>query len=384
LAADRGLGRRRLWAAAPLLAGAATLTALAASAGPLPSPAPQPKLALALTLATAAWAIRVGIRAEDVTLRAWLASLGGGMVLAAAVGLGAPALGLALPSPLDRIDLLALTAPAGWLILSVALARAVTDSAAGGLERLLRLGAVMVLAPSAPATAAAIGLGLLARFLRLLREKLAWIPGAGLAPAAILPALLLALLVTRGGTLSFAPGWIDPVALAETGRWSEGVFADAATWRAWRALAPLPDRPLVALYDNRAYHAADRARVAAPGRLVTHPAANLAAAKSPFLPPAGLLPADPALRDEAARREAVIRDLVNTLERGETLSPLPVGQIAPAPGRPLVDVPQSIETFLTQRHMTIVTSPGVARLFPPALPRRTVEGQVLIGFGVQP
>jgi len=387
LGLDRSLGRRaRLWAGLPLLAAAALLPALSEAAGPLlPAPSHQPPLALAVTLAASAWAILAGRTSQEPTLRAWLWSLGGGMGLATILACAVPALGVALPTPLDRLDLLGLVAPAGWLILTVGVAGAtVSATTIGGLERLLRLGAVMVLAPTPLAATAAVGLALLARFLRLLREKLGWVPGAGLVPAAILPAVLMVTILTRSDSLLFGPGWVDPVAFNETGRWSEGVFADAATWHAWRTMAPLPDFPLVALYENRAFHDPARARVAASGELVTHPAANIAARKSAFLPPPGVIPSDPALRDEAAQREAAIVDLVHTLERGETLSPLPIGQVSPGSGRPMVEIHLSLEAFLTQRHMGVLVPPGLARLFPPTLPRRQVGDQILIGFGIFP
>jgi len=375
---------RQAWAGVPLLAVGALLPSVLASAGPLPTPAPQPPLALAVSLATAGWAFQTGRHTADATIRAWLWGLSGGMVLAGLVALLPPALGRVLPGGIAPGSLLAITGPAGWLILTVAVAQAATPSAAGGLERLLRLGAVMSLAPTPGAVTAAAGLALFARFLRLLREKLAWRPGAGLAPVAILPPLLMVMILARSDHSLFGPGWIDSVAFAETGRWSDGVFADRASWRAWQELAALPDFPLVALYENRAFHDPTRARVALAGGLVLHPAANLAARKSGFLPPPGLLPQDPLLREEALRREAAIADLIRTLERGEPPSPLAIGPVQAGPNRPIVEIPQSIEAFLRQRRMGLLVSPGLARLFPPTLPRRQVGDQILLGFGIFP
>jgi len=388
---DRSLPRLSLlWGLLPLAAVWLMLTI--ADALPLRAIDPaallvgQTPLAGLLLALAAVWAIREGRRpGGDSTLRGWLWGLAG-LTLASGLAMLALTVGLGgHPSPLVGLVSLPLASTyLTWLVLTVAVARVAVSSRLVGSEKLLLLGALLVLSPAPAAVGIAAALALLARLLLLVREKLGWGVGVGLSPTSTVVPLLLFLLLVRSGTELASPVWIDRTALAHSGRWSDGVFANDSSWAAWEALAPLPDFPLVALYDNLAYQVPDLHAVSLPGALEVHPAANLAAAKSPFLAPPGFVSADSGLQHEAALREAAVVELIRTLSRNEALSSAPVGLVRAGLDRPAIEISTNLETFLTQRRMVVLVPPGLARLFPATLPRRSVGEQVLIGFGIAP
>jgi len=391
LVLDRSLPRfSLLWGLLPLAAVAAMLRVVAALP-PLGSDAAaalagQTPLAGALLVLACLWAIATGRKqGEDSTLRGWLWALAG-LTLAA----GSATLALAffpLTPSLSLTSVLSLPLASvylTWLVLTVAVAQVATSTRLAGLEKLLLLGALLVLAPGPVAVGFAVALALLARLLLLIREKLGCGLGAGLSPASTLVPLLLLLVLVRSGTELVSPVWLDRTALAHSARWSAGVYANESSWKAWESLAPLPDFPLVALYDNLGYQVADLKSVSLPGALEVHPAANLAAGKSPFLAPPNFVSADPDRAVEAARRTAAIAELIRVVGRGEALSPDPVGWVRAGADRPAIEIPVSLETFLSERRMAVLVPPGLARLFPEALPRRAVGEQVLIGFGIAP
>jgi hypothetical protein len=391
LAFDRSLPRASLlWGLLPLAAAVAMARAVAAlpptGSDVVASLAGQTPLAGVLLALVCLWAIRVG-RTPDATptLRGWLWALAGLTLAVAGVSLAlvffpqslSPSLASVLALPLASVYLT-------WLVLTVALARVAISTRLAGLEKLLLLGALLVLAPGPVAIGIAVALALLARLLLLIREKLGCGLGVGLHPAATLVPLLLFLMLVRSGTELVSPVWLDRTALAHSARWSAGVYANQSSWEAWDALKPLPDFPLVALYDNLAYQVPDLKSVALPGALEVHPAANLAAGKSPFLAPPGFVSADPDRALEASRRAAAIAELIRVVGRGEALSTDPVGWVRAGADHRAIEIPVSLETFLSERQMAVLVPPGLARLFPASLPRRTVGEQVLIGFGIAP
>jgi hypothetical protein len=390
LAFDRSLPNlSRLWGLLPLAASGLMLGIVAAlpprAIDAATALAGQTPLAGALLALACVWAIREGSKTDEPTLRGWLWALTGPIL---AAGLGLLLLLLVAPTQTDPLlsvlSLAEASAYPTWLVLTVMVARLAISTRLAGLERLLLLGALLVLAPHAVAVGIAVGLALFARLLLLIREKLGSGLGTGLVPASTLVPLLLLLLLVRSGADLASPAWIDRTALAHSGRWSAGTFADESSWAAWENLVPLPDFPLVALYDNRAYQVPEVKAVALPGALVVHPEANLAAGKSPFLAPPGFVSSDPVLQREAALRDGAIAELIHTLGRGEVLSSQPVGSVRVGADHATIQIPVSLETFLTERRMAVLVPPGLARLFPADLPRRAVGEQVLIGFGIAP
>ncbi|CCG42285.1 hypothetical protein [Magnetospirillum molischianum] len=391
LALDRSLPRYSvLWGLLPLGAVALMLRVVAAlppqGFGGGVAMAGQTPLAAILLILACVWVIRQGRKPDgDPTLRAWFWVLAGLTLVAGTVLLVLSFIPSLPPIPLVSVLSLPLaSAYPTWLILTVAVARIAVSTRLAGLEKLLLFTALLVLTPSPVAVGFAVALALFARFLLLVREKLGCGIGVRLAPASTLVPVLLLMLLVRSGTELASPVWIDRIAFGHSSRWSAGVFANESTWAAWEALAPLPDFPLVALYDNLAYQVVDLKAAALPGALEVHSAANFAAGKSPFLAPPRFVSADPDLEREAALREAVIVELVHTLGRGESLSSEPVGLVRLGNDRPVINIPVSLETFLSQRRMAVLVPPGLARLFPAALPRRAFGEQVLIGFGIVP
>lgn len=210
---------------------------------------------------------------------------------------------------------------------------------------------------------AALGIGLPRAFRAVAGRDVTALPGlaaiarrVGAWPmTALLPPLLLLFVIVRiPASYSFAdPRHFDTAAYPYIGMWTAGVFADDATWRAYRHLADDPDDyVLVALY---------RPTQSRAGRYGLRNELNRAALKSRFADDLAYHYFDAARWDEAKRRKAVARALLADLDAG----------------RPVAA--DTVE-FLAARRVRVMTPAALDSLFPAAAERRHVDGFVLITF----
>lgn len=254
-------------------------------------------------------------------------------------------------------------------------------------EKILGVTALVALRPYPLHLALAAGFALAAAASLWLRERRGWTalkPPAGLTPELAVPVLLSLYLLARLGVTYPSPQWADPVAFRHSGSWSTMVFADDRDWRAWEALKPLPDFPLLVVYENKARAHPVLSQHRTTNRWVIHSQPQLAAQKSAFY---GLVVHgynDATLWREAHRRQMVMEEILRRLNAGQSIGGVRIGTVTSLKEKMPVTVDADIVAFLSQRNMGILVPAELDGLFPASLPRRRFEGHVLVGFGRGP
>jgi hypothetical protein len=242
-------------------------------------------------------------------------------------------------------------------------------------ERLAALLGFVVLKAAAPqfivaALIVLVGVGLL-RLVPRLRKV--WLPPVPLTLAVVLGAFVIA----RSGVSYLGPSWVDHVAYRHTGNWSAGVFAEAAAWQAWKALARrTEDFPLLAVYRRES-----GPEWLSEGPFMSHTWPHLLSGKSPFatIPASAYL--DLKLWYEAQRRWEIRETILERLNAGRPIDATPLGRVTIRKERLPLEIDDTLTGFLAKRKVRILAPISTAHLFPADAPQERIGGYVLVRFG---
>jgi len=275
----------------------------------------------------------------------------------------------------------------GWLVLTQGTILILRSERLIAHEKILGIAALIALRPYPLHFALAAAFAMAAVASVWLRERRKW-PFPKLPEAVtvdvVVPILLTLFVLFRLGITYPSPQWADPVAFRHSGSWSTMVFAAEEDWRAWKALAPLPDFPLFVVYENRARAHPVLHEFRSRNRWVSHPQSLIAAHKSSFQ---GLVIhgyGDANLWREAHRRQIVMEEVMRRLNAGQSIGGVHIGTVVSLKEKMPVTVDSEIVSFLSRRDMGVLVRQELDSLFPGDLPRRRFDGHVLIGFGRGP